>query len=189
VAGGGQGAIEGEQAGLGGVDDLDGEDGAGGAGGGAVEESGLDAREQGVEASVGEVIEGAVGSETHAGRRPACAPGSHRRRARSGRGGYGGYGGPWPCGVHEAAGDPSRSAPPVPGPLGRGVRAGAGHIGTIRRTPSPAHARHNALARRILTYPDTAGSGVRTFMRSHYARPIPSSACKAPRIFCSPMHM
>jgi len=103
--------------------------------------------------------------------------------------GAGGTGGPWPCGVHEAAGDPSRSAPPVPGPLGRGVRAGAGHIGTIRRTPSPAHARHNALARRILTYPDTAGSGVRTFMRSHYARPIPSSACKAPRIFCSPMHM
>ena len=82
MAGGGQGAIEGEQAGLGGVDDLDGEDGAGGAGGGAVEESGLDAREQGVEASVGEVIEGAVGSETHGA---VFFPRQRERRCRSGR--------------------------------------------------------------------------------------------------------
>jgi len=65
VAGAGEGAIESEQATLGGVDDLDGETGAGGAGGSAVEEDGLDAREESVEAGVGQAIEGAVEAETH----------------------------------------------------------------------------------------------------------------------------
>jgi len=64
VARGGQGAIESEQAALGGVDDFDGEAGAG-RGGSAVEEGGLDAREQGMEAGIGEAIKGAVGAETH----------------------------------------------------------------------------------------------------------------------------
>ena len=82
VVGTGEGTIEGEQAALGGVDDLDGEAGAGGAGGGAVEESGLDAREEGVEAGVGEAIEGAVGSETHGA---AFFPRQRERRCRSGR--------------------------------------------------------------------------------------------------------
>ena len=64
VARGGQGAIEGEQAALGGIDDLNGETGAG-RGRRAIEKSGLDAREQGMEAGIGEAIEGAVGAVRH----------------------------------------------------------------------------------------------------------------------------
>jgi len=47
----------------------------------------------------------------------------------------------------------SRSAPPVPGLLGRGVRGAASRIGAIRRAMPQADACHGPIAFRILTFP------------------------------------